>query len=127
MKKTSYKIYKKIEDKTIVWFEDTNNYLVLETTAASILKKIDKGVNRTQIAATLSKQTNVPLEQAKDFIVDFEKRILNQKPFAKDHKNYNGKDVKFPTSFKNTSIYLIMNTAIKGSWNALIYTQNLLI
>jgi len=62
MKKTSYKIYKKIEDKTIVWFEDTNNYLVLETTAASILKKIDKGVNRLQIAATLSKKTKVSLE-----------------------------------------------------------------
>ena len=39
MKKTSFKIYKQIEDTTIVWFEDTNNYLVLETTAASILKK----------------------------------------------------------------------------------------
>jgi len=39
MKKTSYKIYKKIEDKTIVWFEDTNNYLILENTAATILKK----------------------------------------------------------------------------------------
>ncbi len=116
MKKTSYKIYKKIEDKTIVWFEDTNNYLVLETTAASILKKIDKGVNRLQIAATLSKKTKVSLEQAKDFIVDFEKRILNQKSFAKDHKNYHGKDVKFPTSFNSSIHYQINNSVFKISY-----------
>jgi len=116
MKKTSFKIYKQIEDKTIVWFEDTNNYLVLETTAASILKKIDKGVDRTQIAATLSKQTKVTLEQAKDFIIDFEKRIRHQKPFAKVEKNNHGKDVKFPTSFNSSIHYQINNSVFKISY-----------
>ena len=105
MKKTSYKIYKKIEDKTIVWFEDTNNYLILETTAAVILKKIDNGEDRTQIAVALSKQTKVPIEQAKDFIVDFEKRIRHQKPFAKVEKNNHAKDVKLPTSFNSRQLW----------------------
>ena len=116
MKKTSYKSYKQIEDKTIVWFEDTNNYLVLETTAASILKKIDKGVDRTQIAATLSKQTKVTLEQAKDFIIDFEKRIYHQEPFAKVDQNNHGKDVKFPTSFNSSIHYQIKNSVFKISY-----------
>ena len=116
MKKTSFKIYKQIEDKTIVWFEDTNNYLVLETTAASILKKIEKGVDRTQIVATLSKQTKVTLEQAKDFIIDFKKRIYHQEPFAKSYKNNHSKDVKLPTFFNECIFYQINTSVFKISY-----------
>ena len=56
MKKKSQFLYKIIEDKTIIWFESSNKYLVLENTAAAILKKLNKGMAVLEIATSLSKK-----------------------------------------------------------------------
>ncbi len=56
MKKKSQFLYKIIEDKTIIWFESSNKYLVLENAAAAILKKLNKGMALLEIATSLSKK-----------------------------------------------------------------------
>ena len=50
MKKQSNFLYKTAEDKTIVWFENSNEYLILENTTADILKRLSKGISIDEIA-----------------------------------------------------------------------------
>ena len=50
MKKTSELLYKKIENQTIAWFENSNKYVVLEDTTADILKKLSSGISVKEIA-----------------------------------------------------------------------------
>ena len=66
MKKTKT-LYKTIEDKTITWFEDNNEYLVLENTTADILKRLKKGIDVKEIAEALSKKLSVPIDKTIDF------------------------------------------------------------
>ena len=41
-------LQKVIEDKTIVWFENRNEYVIFENTTADILKRINKGMIKIQ-------------------------------------------------------------------------------
>ena len=43
-------IYKVIEDKTITWFENTNQYTILENTTADIIKRLQKEIPVKDIA-----------------------------------------------------------------------------
>ena len=67
-------LYKSVEDKTIVWAENTNKYLVLENTTAEILEKLSTGISVKEIAANLTKKIAVPLDKTIDFVLDFKKK-----------------------------------------------------
>ena len=79
MKKQTNFLYKTAEDKTIVWFENSNEYLILENTTADILKRLSKGISVDEIAEALSKKLSIPLGKTIDFILDLEKRIYEPK------------------------------------------------
>ena len=76
MKKQSNFLYKTTEDKTIVWFENSNEYLILENTTADILKRLSKGISIDEIAKALSKKLDIPLGKTIDFIIDLEEKDL---------------------------------------------------
>lgn len=113
MKTTSHSLYKTVEDKTIVWFETNNEYIVLENTTADILKRLNKGISVNEIATALSKKLAVPLDKTIDFIIDLEKNIYT--PKRKKEKNLinDYRDVKRPTSFDFTKYYKINNLIFK--------------
>jgi hypothetical protein len=116
MKKKSHILYKKIEDKTIVWFESSNKYLVLENTAAAILKKLNKGIAVLEIATSLSKKIAVPLAQTIDFILDLEKRIYKNKKNTELEIAYHTKGIKFPKTFNHNKHYKVNNIVFKISY-----------
>ena len=117
MKKTSHFLYKIVEDKTIVWLSNNNEYLVLESTTADILKRLDKGIPVKEIAEALSKKLSVPLDKTIDFILDLEKRVFN----SGDNKNLgivnDYRDIKVPKEFEYVKYYKINNIIFKMSFS----------
>ena len=67
---------KKIEDKTIVWFENSNQYLVLEPLVANIITDLSQNKNPDIIADKLENNLEIPLKIAQDFIKDINDKIL---------------------------------------------------
>ncbi|MFK8058826.1 MAG: hypothetical protein AB8B78_01930 [Polaribacter sp.] len=115
MKKTFNFLYKVVEDKTIVWLENSNEYLVLENTTADILKRLSKGISIKEIAAALSKKLSVPLEKTIDFIIDLEKRTYGEEKSI--HKIVNDyRDIKIPREFQFIKYYKINNIIFKISF-----------
>jgi hypothetical protein len=76
MKRNPKFLFQKIEDKTIVWSEHANEYLLLEDTTATIIERLCAGDSIQKIATELAHDLELPLDTAIDFIVDLEKEIL---------------------------------------------------
>jgi len=109
-------LYKVIEDKTITWFENTNEYLVLENTTADILKRLSKGISVEVIAKALSKKLDVPLEKAEDFILNLKKNLYEPKNSKKKAATNDDRDIKKPTTYQFVTFYKINDVIFKISY-----------
>ncbi|GAB7257062.1 hypothetical protein [uncultured Polaribacter sp.] len=118
MKNQSEILLKTIEDKTIVWFKNSNEYLVLENTTADILKRLSKGISVKEIATALAKKLQVPLDKTIDFILDLEKKIYANKSIINNTIINDYRDVTKPTSFEFTKYYKINNEVYKVEFNS---------
>ncbi len=109
-------LYKLIEKKTISWFKSTNEYVILENITADILKSINKGIPVNEIAKTLSKELEVPLEHSIEFILELQKKFFKEGnseniKIANDLKN-----IKRPKNFEFIKYYKINNIVFKVSF-----------
>ncbi|MGG6230907.1 hypothetical protein [Tenacibaculum sp. SDUM215027] len=97
-------ITKKLENKQIVWFQDNNEYLVVEPLIAETLFLLNQNINKQEIVTQITKQVNIPHQQALNLIEDIEV-LLNTS------KETNGKNkllsVIKPTSFASIKHYKI--------------------
>jgi hypothetical protein len=116
MKKQSNFLYKTTEDKTIVWFENSNEYLILENTTADILKRLSKGISIDEIAKALSKKLDIPLGKTIDFIIDLKKRIYDPKNTIESEIINDYRDIRTPKSFDFIKYYKINNITFKISY-----------
>jgi hypothetical protein len=106
-------LHKATEDKTITWFRDRNEYLVLENTTANILKRLSKGVSVKEIAEALSKKLAVPLDKTINFILDLEKTIYKPKTNNTQDVINDYRDIKKPKEFKFIKFYKINSIVFK--------------
>ncbi|MDN3619908.1 hypothetical protein QWY81_10640 [Polaribacter undariae] len=116
MKKQSNFLYKTVEDKTIVWFENSNEYLVLENTSADILKRLSKGISVKEIAEALSKKLAVPLDRTIDFIIDLEKKFYTPKNNKESEIINDYRDIEKPKSYEFIKYYKVNNVVFKVSY-----------
>ena len=116
MKKQSNFLYKTVEDKTIVWFENSNEYLVLENTTADILKRLSKGISVKEIAEALSKKLAVPLDRTIDFIIDLEKKFYTPKNNKESEIINDYRDIEKPKSYEFIKYYKVNNVVFKVSY-----------
>jgi hypothetical protein len=116
MKEYPYFLCKAIEDKTIVWAENTNEYLVLENTTAEILEKLSKGAAVNEIADTLSKKLSVPLEKSLDFVLELEKKFCKEEKVQKNEIANSYKNTKRPKGFEFINYYKINDIVFKISF-----------
>lgn len=116
MKQISQFLHKPIEDKTIVWFKNSNEYLVLENTTADILKRLHKGLSVKEIATALSKKLAVPLDKTIDFVLDLEQKMYTPKTDAKSEIINDYRDVKIPETFAFVKYYKVNNVIFKISY-----------
>ncbi|MDG1194553.1 MAG: hypothetical protein P8N27_03480, partial [Polaribacter sp.] len=98
-------LHKAIEDKTIVWFENRNEYVIFENTTADILKRINKGISTKEIAAALSKKLSVPIDKTIDFILDLEHKINDTKKTNNLELVNDYRDIKKPTTYNFIKYY----------------------
>jgi hypothetical protein len=113
MQKDASFLHKSVEDKTIVWSENANEYLVLENTTADILEKIDTGISVKEIATSLSKELEIPLDKTIDFVLDLEKKICTNKAKKEAISINKYSTVKKPAQFEFTKYYKINNLIFK--------------
>jgi hypothetical protein len=109
-------LYKVIEDKTITWFENKNEYLILENTTADILKRLNKGISVKDIAKGLSKKLDVPVEKAEDFVINLSKKIYTPKSSNKTEIINDYRDIKKPITYEFVKFYKINNVVFKVSY-----------
>lgn len=115
MKKTTV-LYKYFDEKTISWFKDKNEYVVLENTAAAILKKINSGIPVNEIAKTLSKELEIPIEKSVDFILELEKKFFTEKQSENIEIANDFRNIKRPKNFEFIKYYKINNIIFKISF-----------
>jgi hypothetical protein len=113
MKEYPYFLYKAIEDKTIVWAENTNEYLILENTAAEILEKLSTGISVKEIASNLAKEIAIPLDQMIAFVLDLEKKMCTTISTAVSTTSNDDSAVKKPKQFEFTKYYKINSLIFK--------------
>ena len=76
MKDSQEIIIKEIDGKAIVWFKNSNQYIVLETATASILNDLLKNISRTEIASKLASEYEIPIKDAIVFVNDVATKIM---------------------------------------------------
>ena len=116
MKKRTSLLHKAIEDKTIVWAENANEYLVLENTTAEILEKLSKGTSVNQIAETLSNTLSVPAKESLDFVLELERTFYKEEKVEKLEIVDRYKNTKRPQNFEFIKFYKINDIVFKISF-----------
>jgi hypothetical protein len=105
-------VLKKIEEKSIVWFKNSNSYLVFEMEVAEILSKIDAKISLIEIRDWYSKKGQIPKEVILGFINDVSKIYTeNNIPIAKEETNLD--DIVSPTLFFSEKFYSIHKSVFK--------------
>lgn len=109
-------LYKKIEDKTITWFKERNEYLVLENTTADVLKRVNNGIPVKEIAVSLSKKLDVPVDKAADFIINLNQELNESKNEHQNEIINDYKDIEKPKEYEFTKFYKVNNVVFKISF-----------
>jgi hypothetical protein len=101
-------VVKKIEEQNIVWFKNSNSYLVLEPIVTKILLKINKKVSLEEIETYVIKKIDAPKNVIKKFITDIYSLYSDNNRVTKevqlDTSNY-----KVHTKFFSEKQYSIKN------------------
>lgn len=100
-------IKKDIENKAIVWFEKTNQYLVLEKKTAEIISQILEETPLEKIGEKIATDLEVPIENAMDFVKDINKKIVKSQKENSIQKQANHPPKKFEKSFAYKKYYKI--------------------
>lgn len=106
-------LFKNIEDKTIAWFENSNQYLVLEKRAAQILMQLHQKIPIETIAMGLTQEYKVPQKDAIQFIIDLNENILIPNIEKQNTGSDGSYDEPIPSSFQFSKYYRINETVFK--------------
>ena len=105
-----------IEDKTIVWFAATNEYVVFENEVASILQQRISGSSIDEIALTIANKMDIPFTEIKHFIEELEEQFLNKKLVETFPLEKEVSKIQKPISFEISETYLINDIVCKVAY-----------
>ncbi len=108
----------KIEEKSIVWFENTNQYVVLENTTAEIVERLYQSEDVNEIAKFLEENLGVPTEKAIDFITDINNQIVIPNKAKKAENTNLEEQYTIPEIFENEKYYLINQKIFKVDYSS---------
>ena len=109
-------LYKTVEDKTIVWFETSNQYLILEHTSANILERLSSGAAANEIAESLTKKLSIPFKESINFVLELKKKFFKEDNSEKLERSNNSKYTERPKDFKFIKYYKINDVVFKISF-----------
>jgi hypothetical protein len=111
-------IVKELAEKSVVWFQPSNQYLVLEHTTAMIIKGISEKRDIKTMAADLERDLDIPFEKAIDFILDLEEKIVKPNTEIDIQPSLNRKNYTAPSSFGYTKHYMIHEKSFKVKFSS---------
>ncbi|MBA6155609.1 hypothetical protein H3Z83_03605 [Tenacibaculum sp. S7007] len=97
-------LVKQIENKSIVWFEDNNEYIVVEPLVAEILSSLKNNVEKKEIITKLLNSLNIPYKQAESLVSDI--KALLKTNVKKESIRV---QIEIPSNFNFTKFYQINN------------------
>lgn len=106
-------VLKEIEGKTVVWFQNSNQYLILENVVAEIVEKLSYKKNIKEIATALEKKLAIPFEKAVDFIIDIDEQIVKPNKAIKKSTHHQDLDFEIPSFFEFIKYYQIDKKILK--------------
>ncbi|MBL4643161.1 MAG: hypothetical protein JKY44_06170, partial [Flavobacteriaceae bacterium] len=77
-------IVKEIEDKNIIWFKNSNSYLVFEPIVAKIISKIAAKIPVSEIENWCFKELSVPKEIITEFVTNIYEIYAKNNLLSKD-------------------------------------------
>ncbi len=105
-------IIKTIEDKKIVWFQNSNSYLIFEPLVAEILSKINNGILVKNINKWCSKKIEIPKETISDFLKNVY-AVYNENNALLKKKELKVSNCKVPEIFISEKFYFIDSLIFK--------------
>lgn len=106
-------IRKDIEDKSLIWFENTNQYLVFEPKTADIISWIYDKEPLEEIGRKVAEDLDVPYEKAIDFVIDISENIVKKQSEVQD-KHVSGYHLKkFTRNYAFSKYYQIHRSLIQ--------------
>lgn len=103
---------KQIENKQVIWFQDNNEYLVVDPLIAETLSLLDKKIDKQEIINQVIKQVSIPYKQAVELVTDIEALLISS-------ENKNNKKlipVTKPKTFEVVKYYSINSLYFKVSY-----------
>ena len=107
MKKENDILIKKIEDRNIVWFQNSNSYLIFENSTTAIIKKLHTEQPISEIENWCCLKFDIPKNLAKKFVNDVVKLVQKQHQIACKTTNTIAINFIVPNTYKHSKYYLI--------------------
>ena len=104
---------KEIDEKSIVWFKKTNQYVVVENHIRNILSDLDNNVPLEEISNHLSEKLNIPSEEVLDFVKDVENNLYIPNLEAKAEEKTENEALLETVKFSVTKYFSINNIVFK--------------
>ena len=107
--KTTNLLFKKLDNKTVVWFQYNNQYIVVEDLVATILQDLTHGKKQENIANFLVVQIQIPKEKAIKFVKDVSNLLMDSSKVIENRIP----TVTIPKRFETTKYYQINSFIFK--------------
>lgn len=98
---------KNIEGKSIIWFQNSNEYLVFESKTADIIENILEGESLEKIGQGVADDLDVPYEKAIDFVINIDENIVKKQCTKKDEAVLSYQHQKFEKNYTFKKYYEI--------------------
>lgn len=105
-------IIKSIENKDIVWFSQSNSYLVVEKEVSNVLQSLNEKKSIETIASKIAKELDVPNEVSVDFVNNIEHEIFIPNTTPENIDNQNNADTNTIPSFFEVKKYYQINEVV---------------
>ena len=106
-------LIKQLEDKAVVWFKNSNQYIVVEKLTAIIIEQLLYKESIQKIAKSLVNELNIPLIEALNFVTDLNKQLVIPNTIKHTEENSAILEYEVPLSFAFENYYLINSKIIK--------------
>lgn len=103
-------LIQKIAHKSVVWFQNSNQYLIVEDIVAQLFSFLDKEIPKSEIITHITQQVHIPQEQAHQFLSDAE-QLFNQLNQSTEEEKNTSTDI--PSHFELCKYYQCDQTVLQ--------------
>lgn len=116
-------VSKTLKDKVLIWFQQSNRYLVSDTVIHSILEDLETGITKETLIKTIAKESELELKAIQDIVtnvIELKATYLNPQEVI---PQYTPKHI--PETYKIERFFKVDNTVFKVSYLSELETSYL--